>query len=363
MKRILFVTNESNHGGAEKMLIWLANKMAEYDCYQIYFCNLNSNSPFYSLNNKIKLILFDRPLNENFIYRNTIGFIQKSWFINSIIKKNKIDMVVNFNDHAYYNILFCRLFTKFKILVSQRVDPSSIVSKTGRFRLKLIKYADGLVCQTKPALDFFDSIFSKSAMVIPNPIYTKYNMRWEPQKAENIIINVARLELKQKRQDILLDAFSIVHKKYSNLKLFMYGAKIENDYQRIMKQIEDLSLTDCVKYCGVSSNIQEEMLKAKLLVLSSDYEGIPNAILEGMALGMPIVSTDCKPGGARMLLENKYGVLVECGDAKALADAIIDVLDNFSEAIEMGQRAYESTYRFDEQEIAEQWEKYIKKLL
>lgn len=363
MKKLLFVTNNSSHGGAERMLVWLANKMSEHMNYKVFFCNMNNNMPFYKLSEAVEVLLYNRPINENYLYRNTLGFISKSVFLLKIIKKQDIDIVINFNDHAYYNILLCRIFAKFKILISQRVDPAAITSKTGKLRLYLVKFADGLVCQTDPAAKFFKGHFTKDIQVIWNPVYNIPSVLWNLKNTDNTIINVARLELKQKRQDILLKAFAIVHEKYPSFKLLLYGAKIDDDYKVIMRNIKELKLEANVEYCGISKDIISEMRKAKMLVLSSDYEGIPNAILEGMSLGMPIVSTDCKPGGARMLLEGGYGILTKCGDAEALADAILSVLDDPIYAEKMGQEAFKSVKRFDEYKIANQWYSYINNII
>ena len=363
MKNLLFVTNESSHGGAERMLTWVANCLAESQEYCIYFCNLDNRQPFYSLNKKIKLIMFPEAANEHLIYRNTIGFWKKNFFLLKIIKKKKIDLVVNFNDHALYNIMFCKFFLKTKVMVSQRVDPNAIISKTGRFRLKLINFSDALVCQTKAALDFFPKKTKQKAIVIPNPIHNKPSQVWNIKNTDNYIINVARIEIKQKRQDVLLKAFAIVHKTYPNLVLKMYGSKIDTDYKKMTQMISELNLNKVVDYCGVSNNIMEEMLKAKLLVLSSDYEGIPNAILEAMTLGMPIVSTDCRPDGARMLLSQGCGIITPVGDGELLADAILKILQDPIYAAKMGKNALHSTTRFDEKKIAQQWYDYIHSIL
>lgn len=363
MKKLLFITNESSHGGAEKMLIWLANNLSTFPDYSVLFCILNNNKPFYSLSDAIKIISLSKPSNENFIYRNTIGFLKKTLFVYRIIKIEKIDMIINFNDHALYNILVCKALLKVKLLISQRVDPGAIVSKTGKFRLKLIKYADGLVCQTQQALDFFSESIQKKSVVIFNPIYNIPETLWNPQKTHKTIISVARLELKQKRQDVLIKAFKIVHEKVPDIKLLMYGSKIEKDYQIIKNLINELELNEYVKYCGITSDIFSEMRKAKMLVLSSDYEGIPNSILEAMALGMPIISTDCKPGGARMLLNDNGGLLVPCGDIEALANAILFLLQNPSIGVEKAKIANRSIDRFNEKSIANQWHRYIQQII
>lgn len=363
MKKILFVTNKSSHGGAERMLIWVANHIADVSKCQVYFCNLDNTIPFYPLDNKLKLIRFPEAANEHPLYRNTIGFAKKSYFILNLVKNEGIDLIINFNDHALYNLMLCKFFLKTRIIVSQRVDPNSIISKTGRFRLKLINYADGLVCQTQSALDYFPQKVRERAIVIPNPVHDMPEITWDSNDTENYIINVARIELKQKRQDILLKAFAIVHKKYPNLKLKLFGAKIDEDYNEMIHLISELDLTQVVEYCGVSDDIISEMRKAKLLVLSSDYEGIPNAVLEAMTLGMPIVSTDCRPGGARMLLDDECGIITPIGNSELLAKAIIEILQDQEKSTALGKRALNSLKRFDAKKISQNWYDYISSIL
>lgn len=363
MKNILFVTNESCHGGAERMLIWVANQLSRSGKYNVIFCNLKNEPAYYPLDDSIKFVCKEKDTSDNFIYRNTIGLLSKTSYIKKVIKDNKVDAVVNFNDHALYNIIMCRLGAKFKLIVSQRVDPASIVSKTGKFRLKLLKYADGLVCQTQSALDFFDEKIKKVSTVINNPVYNIPERSWNEDNTENCIINIARIELKQKRQDVLIKAFKKVCEKNNEVKLKIFGAAIEEDLAEMNSLIRSLGLNDRIEYCGVTNDVAGEMRKSKIFVLSSDYEGIPNSVIEAMALGMPIISTDCKPGGARMLLEDGSGVLVPIGDSEKLAEEIELMLDDREKAKKYGEKARISVRRFDENKIGAEWIDFFEKIV
>ncbi len=363
MKNLLFVTNESSHGGAERMLIWLANSIADTQKYRVFFCNLAASNTFYPLNENVIFIKGNSLTDGSFIYRNTIGFIKKTSILMKLIKNNKIDAVINFNDHAFYNLLVCKFLSKVKLIVSQRVDPASIDSTTGKIRLKLLKFCNGLVCQTDSAKEFFNSSIQEKSVTIPNPIYNIPESKWSINNTYNYIINVSRIELKQKRQDILLKAFALVLKEFPEIKLKMFGSKIDFDYEKMCQLINELNLNNNVEYCGVSDNITSEMIKARLFVLSSDYEGIPNAVLEAMALGMPIISTDCKPGGAKMLLENNCGILVERGDYKKLSEEIINLLKKPDYCTELGCNALKSVCRFDEHKICTLWSDYFDQIL
>ena len=111
---------------------------------------------------------------------------------------------------------------------------------------------------------------------------------------------------------------------------------------------------------GVTNNVVEAIQNARIFVLSSDFEGIPNALIEAMSLGVPCVSTKCSPGGAELLIEDgKSGLLTPLGDVKALASAMKRFVDNQEEAEQMGQNATSIVEKFSEDKIFNLWNKEI----
>ena len=118
-----------------------------------------------------------------------------------------------------------------------------------------------------------------------------------------------------------------------------------------------------IKLCGISNNIKGELEKAKLFVLSSNYEGMPNVLIEAMAMGLPVISTDCPCGGPREIIENgKNGILVPTGDEKELEKEIIKILKDNEYANFLGKNAQKIGKKLSEKEIITQWEEYIKKV-
>ena len=95
--------------------------------------------------------------------------------------------------------------------------------------------------------------------------------------------------------------------------------------------------------------------------MTSDYEGMPNALLEALALGMPCISTDCKPGGARELIEDEInGLIVPCGDVEQLANAMRRVLSDAELAREYSSKAQIVLEESNPFRIFSQWEEYFK---
>ena len=115
---------------------------------------------------------------------------------------------------------------------------------------------------------------------------------------------------------------------------------------------------------GLSTDVANDIKDAKCFVMSSDYEGLPNALLEAMALGLPCVSTDCEGGGPAMMIENGVnGLLVPMRDEKALADAMLYMLRNPEEAEHMGRAARETAEGFRPDAIFARWKQYAEDIL
>ena len=144
----------------------------------------------------------------------------------------------------------------------------------------------------------------------------------------------------------------------SDYNLVIYG---EGSLRKELEAfVESKGLTNRVFLPGAKSGIQNYIKDASLFVLSSDYEGIPNALIEAMAIGLPCVSTDCSPGGAReLILNEKDGFITPCGDAVALRMAMSKILTEKKVASQIGKRAQEVRKRTDRQMIADRWLKLI----
>ena len=359
-KKLLFVTNGSSHGGSLKIFTWLANTMTQY--YEVWYCNLSNKKPFYTLNKHINYIELNSKKTNSFLERNTIGLYKNVKDLKNLIRDKEFSLVINFADHSLYSLIVVKCFIKYKLLVSQRVDPFSCIRNTDKLRHTFYKYTDGLVCQTYSARDYFNTAkYNKiKKYVIANPAFRKTNIRWDKEKNSGYIICLARIDLKQKRQDILIEAMKIVHNKYPFVKLHLYGKEVEGSLKTLKNMIEVSGLADTVLYCGVTNNVYEVLKQARMMILSSDYEGIPNAIIEAMEIGLPIISTDCSPGGAKLLLDTTdKGIIVERGNPIQMAEAIIYYIEHAETASIMGANAHNSLSRFDENKIAAEWKNVI----
>ncbi len=147
---------------------------------------------------------------------------------------------------------------------------------------------------------------------------------WFRDKNQSIILGAGRLS-PQKDFPTLLKAFALARKKRKDLKLLILGEGKERS--KLLRLAAKLQIAEAFSLPGFTSNPWCYMARADLFVLSSRYEGLPGVLLEAMAVGCPVVSTDCWGGCAEILERGRYGPLVPVGEYKALAEAILEVLE------------------------------------
>jgi glycosyltransferase involved in cell wall biosynthesis len=156
------------------------------------------------------------------------------------------------------------------------------------------------------------------------------------QKGFPVILGVGRLAY-QKDFPTLIKAFHKLNKKIENTKLIILGEGIERE--KLEKLIKELGISNDVDMPGFISNPYAYMARAGVFVLSSTYEGLPTVLIEAMACGAPVASTDCPSGPSEILENGKYGKLVPVGNADALAEAIEETLNNPIDSRKLRMRA------------------------
>lgn len=246
-------------------------------------------------------------------------------------------------------------------IYSERNDPNR---KDPRMLYKILRKivenrATRYVFQTTGAQECYPQKVRAKSVVIMNPLDTKgfpvHNFGTERKE----IVTVGRLE-PQKNQKLLIDGFSLIKENFPDYTLTIYG---EGSLRKELEAYaEEKGLRDSVLLPGTKSGIQEYIKDASLFVLTSDYEGVPNALIEAMAIGLPCVSTDCSPGGARELIHSgENGVIVKCGDPKALADAMTALLEDRDLAAKMGRNARKISQRVEKGLVSEAWLELMEK--
>lgn len=357
--KILFLNTNIGYGGASKIIVWVANQLAKTG-HDVTFLTYRDNIIRQPLESTVKLI--QAQLEET---GGDVKLLHSVKWIHRLIKENNFDLGIAFLPPSILRLALASKGTGIKLIFSQRGDPY-YTAPSRNFKSKLIgklntwafNQADGYVFQTKMALAYYSDAIQKKSAVIPNPISPMLRTEVREGNIRKSFVAVGRLDLKHKRQDLLIGAFNLISAKYPDYKLEIYG-----DGEDESKVAEMAVENPRIQLMGKTDNVASVIQNACATVLSSDSEGIPNAVLESMSLGVPCISTDCSPGGAAMLIRNyENGLLVPRGDIHALANAMEYIINHPVESERMAVQAMEVNQIYAEKNIAEKWELFLKQL-
>lgn len=364
--KILFHLNSMGHGGAERVVSILSHYFAE-NGNDVVIVTLWYSDGEYNQDERVKrrnIDLTKKELRKNRIYR-----VYKRWSLfKKVIREEKPDIVISFCNKANFRSAIGLLGMSIPLIVSVRNDPQ-VDYAPYKAATKFMEYkAAGCVFQTPYAQSFFSKRLQSKSRVIFNPLAEEYLERKAESNTRQVkqeIVTVGRIS-KQKNHMLLVSAFADICEKYPNYLLKIYGdTNDEPDvYESLKKYIQSQGMQDRILFMGCSNSIRQEIENAALFVLPSDYEGMPNALIEAMVLGLPCIATDCPCGGSAMLIENsKSGLLVPVGDKNALRDAMDYMLQNKERAEEMGQEARKVIDKVHPDKICEEWTDFIRKIL
>ena len=193
-------------------------------------------------------------------------------------------------------------------------------------------------------------------MVIPNPVSDMVPDRYEGERRKEIVA-VGRLGI-EKNHRLLLEAYADFVQTVPNYTLKIYGkGPLKQDLQTYA---EELGISKTVFFADFAPDVLERIKDSYMYVLSSDYEGISNSLLEAMAMGLPVISTDCPIGGSKMLIkDHQNGILVPIGNRKALADAMIELAQNEKMAEQFSLEAAKIKEQYSVESIVKMWKNVI----
>lgn len=348
MKKILFVLSQLGTGGAERVISILTNYFAHAG-YTTYLITYIAGEDAYQIDSDVIRYRIP-PIEGNRIKQH----LQRMKIIRKYISEKAIDTYVTF-EH-YYGFT-CVLGSKVCYTTSMRNDPKhdtlSLVERILRYFN--FRFAHNIVFQTEEIKNYFSTPIVKHGVVIQNPLPNSI-VNYAGNR-DTRVVAVSRLE-PQKNLKMLIDAFVKAHEKHQEYTLEIYGDGSEREV--MTKYIEQNDLSQCVTLMGFAKNVGERICNASIYACSSNYEGLSNALLEAMAMGLSVVTTDSAGGGARSVVDDWVnGVLIPVGNTEKMAEAFDLLMQDQFIRERMGNNAKTIRKKLSETAICNQWKSTI----
>lgn len=348
---ILFVTATLTSGGSERVMSLLANQLAERG-HRVEIVNLNKHIVFYPIHKDVYLSFAEEEVGCSIIKK--IGWLRK------YVKAKKPDVVVPFMEAVYCVTLLALIGVHVPVISSERIDPRHSPRVRNILRKIFLPLTTHLVVQTKDIKAFYPKFIQKKTSIIYNPVSeTVFQLQDEPK--ENVIISVGKLD-GQKNQKLLINAFASIAEDFPDWKLVIYGEGRERDSLESLVSGFRFQVSSRILLPGRCETVIEEMNRAKVFAFSSDFEGMSNAILEAVCVGLPVVTTNVS-GAKELVKEGEGGFVVPIRNEKALANALHKILSNKELREKMAQANKARAKDFKQDMIVNQWEELIKKIV
>lgn len=347
--RIAFFIGSMGRGGAERVISILANEYATKG-WDVDILMLLANRVEYELHPQVKVIsLVGKSSN---YAMNALSWLTN---IRKYIKSNKPDRVVSFVGRVNAVVLTATIGLKVPIIVSERNDPKH----DGRGKLmlwycnKIYQRARAIVFQNRYEQSCFDEALKAKGVIVPNPVQVSATKK--TVSSEFVVATAGRLN-HQKNHFMLIDAMALVHKEYPQVKCRIYG---EGDLRPVLQEyIDRHELASTVSLEGNHTDIHEKLAECSMFVLTSEFEGLSNALIEAMMIGLPCISTDY-PGADELISDGKNGKLVKRGDSAALAEIIIQMIEKKIDTERLTERSVFDAASYKKENVLRLWHQVI----
>ena len=405
--RVTCVIYSLKGGGAERCMTDLVNNL-EKQGYDVTLMILEKNTPAYSLSSEIKRIYHPPYIpyptyalpsslvtSEEYWYQEIIRTrslqgirqrfarkvkiihfyisflfqrkIERFFPLRKVLQDTEPDVVISFMDIT--NILVSRslVVSGIPVIVVERTDPRyyKMPHKWKIMRFIFYSFTAKVIVQTAEVCNWFKRYcYPWNIGFIPNPVFPP-NIFDRASKPNFFILEKSIIALGNltdvKRFNLLIDAFAKIASQFPDWQVTILGeGKLRSELEQ---QIQKLNLEQRVYLPGRIKNPTQILHHADLFVLTSEYEGFPNALLEAMSCGVAPISFDCPSGPRAIIRHDIDGLLVPSGNIEKLSIAMADLMQHEEKRKQFSQKATKVLERFDSQRIMQLWEQEIQKAI
>lgn len=358
-------------GGAERVISLLLKELENEQNLKVHFLMMEEGIE-YDLPKSITPIILSNSKKSGIQKLLELPFI--AWKLKNYIKENNIDMVMSFLYRPNYINILAKIFgSNHKSIINIRSTTSRYKNEgfLGKINLFLINNlfdkSDLIISNSKGVDKDLKSLMNitTNTKVIYNPVDIEYinskksiceDVDFEFKENKKYIISVGRL-IPLKRNMDLIKAFFELQKSDDSLELIFLGDGILKD--NLINDCVKLNIKEKVHFLGNVKNPFYYLNKSDLFVLNSEIEGFPNVLVEAMACGLPVISSDCKSGPREILEDEKYGLLYFVGNVDTLIEKIRYYLNQDIDKKSLEKKNLKRIEDFSKNKIMTQFKKVL----
>ena len=368
--RVTLVISSLAAGGAERVLSTMANCWARCG-WHVSLVTLDAvSTDFYPLHADVERIGLGVSGASYTAWQAVRSNVARVARLRRAFRASRPQVVISFMAPTTVLTLMAAWKENVPVVVSERIDPTQYPLPRIWSAARRVAYrtASAVVVQTPEVRQWAERVVPPSHVhVIPNPVALAEagakNTPAAPPALERTarhVVAMGRLDA-QKGFDILVRAFADCYATRPEWRLTVLGEG--NERHQLATLAEQLGVASVVRFPGRVTDPATVLRSADLFVLSSRYEGFPNALLEAMAVGLPVVATDCPSGPKHIVRNGIDGILVPVENASSLAASMAALMDDESLRKRFGERATDVTERFGVGRIMAQWESLLRGVL
>lgn len=347
--KIVFLVINMGSGGAERTAAMLSKFAAKHG-HDVTILSI-ANMAFYEIDENVKFVTLNVPIIAKNVFEKIKNTLNRYIRVNAFLIKKKPDVVFSILPEPTKYLLF----KKYAVVTSERNNPAT--DGNPKTKINVFRKSDGIVFQTERARLWYPEDIQKKGVVIHNAVSNELAYTVIPAtEREKKISAVGRL-VAQKDYTTMLLAFKKVLVKFPEYVLEIFGSG--TDEEKLKNFANEIGVGNKVLFKGAHKDAILQIANSSCYVMSSKYEGMPNALMEAMAIGLPCVSTDCPNGPAELIEDGVNGLLVPVGEVDALANAILRMIEDRSFAEKCGENAKKILETHSIEKIAKQYLDYI----
>lgn len=353
-RNVLIVIDSLGGGGAERVACRLATKLSERaNVFLMFFVRKETTGypvgPGVTLIDSTQVPFRRLPKRiDGWVFSKQVAF-QRFLRLRAVRRKHRIHTTISFLSTPNLLNALCKGGRR---IVCERNDPSHKPKSYQRRSRYSCEHADYAVFQTRKVQGLYSQAVIEKSCIIPNPVSVSCHA--SPEAARKIV-TVGRLNT-QKNHRLLLEAFARFLGSHPDYSLHIFG--IGDQLGALSSLAADLGISDDVHFEGFCDDVHAAIGDAEMFVLSSDFEGMPNALIEAMMMGLPCISTACT-GSDELISDGVDGLLTPVGDAGSLCEAMCRLADSPNLRAALASNARLRALDFDIDDVIRKWERVL----